>query len=368
METLTAEQSQKMSRLDGWNAFWAFFMILIFTPAWILSTTVEGVGFTTASNLVGGTLMSWGFPHFMAVVMVWPVTILATLIPGSSTWLLGPLLMTMGSYPWLMVIVGALFFFQFEMPYYRHLKNKIDPGCVERAESHIIKQAIIRPRPFAGLMVFLVLFGLSGEIIYGVWGRDAFADDYEGKVYLVNNKHQSFPIDATLRMSFVDPGRFVFDRKPGAYDRSIKLEFSSKSTVDIERLKRLGVSPRMFEGQTQEDQFGYASNLCRIKSSGASKEHRAYTGQFMMNEAASFHYVMEKSDDPSDVACPKKMHMLVSSFNHAQFAIDQINPEWMIVADLERDSRFGWLQRQILHFRLGSNPADVIENHRNTRT
>lgn len=367
METLTAEQGQKMSKLDGWNAAWAFFMILIFTPAFLLSTTVEGVSFHTALNLVGGQLMGWGFPHFMAVVMVWPVTILATLIPGSSTWLLGPLLMSMGSMPWLMVIVGGLFFFQFEMPYYRHLKDKIDPGCIEREESRIIIRAKMRPRPFAGLMVFLVVFGLSGEIIYGVWGRDAFADDFEGKVYLVNSKNQSFPLDATLRMSFIDPGRFVFDRKPGMYNQSIHLEFSSQSAQDIERLKRLGVSSRMFKGQTEEDERGYTSNMCEIKSAGVSKEYRAYTGKYMTGEASSFHYEIGKSYDSGDVDCPKNMHMLIGSFNHVQFAIDRVNPEWMIVADMERDSRFGWLQRQILKYRFGSNPQGVLDHHRNTR-
>lgn len=168
-------------------------------------------------------------------------------------------------------------------------------------------------------------------------------------------------------MSFIDPGRFVFDRKPGVYDQSIKLEFSSTSAVEIGRLKALGVAPRMFEGKTEEDQYGYAANLCRIKKAGVSKSYQAYTGDYLMGEKSSFHYEMDKADDASDVNCPKQMHMLTSSFNHVQFAIDGVNPEWMIVADMERDSRFGWLQRQILHYRFNSNPTDVLDHHRNTR-
>lgn len=345
----TQTVKQKMSNLEGWNAFWALFMVLIFTPAWLLSSSVEGIDWGMSAQLVGYQLSMWGYPGFMVTVMMWPVTILATVIPGSSAWLLGPLLMSMSSMPWVMLIVGGLFFFQFEMPYYRYLKDKLDPGFEARENARIIKQAFIRPRPFAGLMVFLVFFGITGEIVYGFWGRDPIADDYKGKVYLVNNKNQSFALDATLRMSMIAPG-YTLDRKPGVSSRSIELVFSSKSADDVARLKRLGIPDRLFEGS--KERVGYVPNLCVIKGTKVSKQHQDYTGQYQLSEASSYHYEMEKPDGPSEVSCPTNMHMFISSFNHVQFAIDRVNPQWMIVADMERDSRFGWLQRQILHFRF----------------
>lgn len=80
-----AAKKQKLeSKITFYRTGWFLFMVLVFGPAWYLASTVEGVSFSGSLDIISEGLGDLYFPSFLVSLLKYPITILATLIPGSS--------------------------------------------------------------------------------------------------------------------------------------------------------------------------------------------------------------------------------------------------------------------------------------------
>lgn len=65
---------------------WFLFMFFIVTPGFIFASSVEGIEFWEAADTIGYQLYNTlYFPGFIAAALSVPVTVMATLLPGSSS-------------------------------------------------------------------------------------------------------------------------------------------------------------------------------------------------------------------------------------------------------------------------------------------
>jgi hypothetical protein len=95
---------------------WMFLMVIIVAPAFVMASGMEGIGFQEASVFTMTTFQGYGVPHFLAALLSYPVTIVATLIPGTSS-----LAAWAGDWIWqgVGILFLAVFFLNLEPPFYR---------------------------------------------------------------------------------------------------------------------------------------------------------------------------------------------------------------------------------------------------------
>ncbi|MBI6882978.1 hypothetical protein [Pseudomonas putida] len=100
-----------------YRAAWMLLMVLIVTPAFIMASGVEGLSFSEAAHFVDFTLWSMGVPALITGVLAYPITLVATLIPGTSSLavMFGEFFLWKG----LGVVLLLAFFIQLEPPFYR---------------------------------------------------------------------------------------------------------------------------------------------------------------------------------------------------------------------------------------------------------
>lgn len=102
--------------MSTYRAVWMLLMVFIVAPAFMMASGMEGLGFQDSLSLTFNTFHDYGLPQFMTELLVYPVTIVATVIPGTSS------LATMPAdfiWPGLGVIFLVVFFINFEPPFYR---------------------------------------------------------------------------------------------------------------------------------------------------------------------------------------------------------------------------------------------------------
>lgn len=71
--------------MKTYRAVWMLLMVFLMAPAFLMASGMEGVGFQEGASYTFMTLQSYGVPGFLAEWMAYPVTIVATLIPGTSS-------------------------------------------------------------------------------------------------------------------------------------------------------------------------------------------------------------------------------------------------------------------------------------------
>jgi hypothetical protein len=71
--------------MQAYRAIWFFFMILVVFPAFISASYVEGLEFWEAQEVMISRLVStWYYPTFLAHLLAMPITVVATILPGTS--------------------------------------------------------------------------------------------------------------------------------------------------------------------------------------------------------------------------------------------------------------------------------------------
>ena len=344
----------KMAKLDTWRMVWGCFMLFIVFPAWICAAVVEGESLSDSAQLVARMLSDLLYaPHFIAALLCWPVAIVAKLIPASSTWPFMTMLVLGAGFILIPLIVFAIFFGHRLPPYFWKKKFEIDPDWLEKANVGVIKHAAIRSGPFSSLIVFLVISGLIGVafILPGI--RLVVADRWEGKVYLVEKNGKEHPLDATVSLNFIDPG-YIVDVKPGVHQESLAFDFSGN---DLKTLKELGISEKFLHGQSSDAY--YSSNICEIRQASAQSNTQSYysSGSTLIK---NYHFQMNTDYDKD--YCPKLIHLGIESFDNAELAINLKNDKYFLAAHLVRDSRWSFIERQIMRYKFNKNPTKELEN------
>lgn len=102
--------------MSTYRVVWMLVMVFIVVPAFVMASGMEGLAFKEASLYTLSTLDAYGVPRIIGVVIGYPVTILATLLPGTST-----LATLLGDFIWkgLGIVFLTLFFILLEPPFYR---------------------------------------------------------------------------------------------------------------------------------------------------------------------------------------------------------------------------------------------------------
>jgi hypothetical protein len=329
---------------------WFLFMVLMVGPAWYLASTVEGVSFFQAVEIVKEGLYSLYFPGFLVSLAAYPVTVLATLIPGSGAIVLTvvALVFSVGSF-----FIAFVYFALVQPPNYKAMKAKYDPNWETKENAHIVVKPLARPVAFSGFIGFLLLTSVIGEFFFG-YHRTPMADDYKGAVFLVDRNQKKIPMDVTVKVAVIDPGR-VFDRKPGVSERSLHIEFSGK---DLDVLKKLGIDDRLFAGNAGD--LSYSQTTCSASQGTTQKNVPGYLpGTFLLRSD----HIKNLNYDANSVKCPESMHFGMEGYDEAQFAITDISKGYIVVAALERDSRISWIQRMIMHHRYETTSRDFFSTN-----
>lgn len=345
MEVLAAQEKLE-SKILFYRCGWWLFMVLMVGPAWYLASTVEGVGFSKAVEIIRDGLYGLHFPDFLVSLVSYPVTMLATLIPGSSALLfsVAALFVSYGAF-----FFAFLYFALVQPPNYYEMKAKLDPDWQVKEDAQWVVKPLARPVMFSGFIAFLLLTSLAGEVFYG-YNRASVADDYTGTLFLLDRNDKKIPIDVDVKLAVIDPGR-VFDRKPGVGSRSLHIEFDGKNEKAIQALKRLGIDEKLFAENAKN--LPYDNAVCSFTQGTVEKDVRGYTpGTWLVR---SYH-IKNKNETYDLVKCPTSMHFGVVNFDNAQFAIADISKSFIIVADLKRDSRISFIQRMIMKHRYNEDP------------
>lgn len=102
--------------MSTYRVVWMLFLLIIVLPAFVMASGMEGLDFHEAALFTLRTLEAYGLPHLFSVVIGYPVTVVATLLPGTSS-----MMAWVGDFIWkgLGVFFLALFFITFEPPFYR---------------------------------------------------------------------------------------------------------------------------------------------------------------------------------------------------------------------------------------------------------
>jgi hypothetical protein len=69
--------------MTTYKGLWKLFILFIIFPAFIMASNVEGLGFGEAREYIQGGLMEFFLPQAFAWILSFPVTVMATLTPGS---------------------------------------------------------------------------------------------------------------------------------------------------------------------------------------------------------------------------------------------------------------------------------------------
>jgi len=95
---------------------WGVFMLCVVTPAFVLASATELQTLPETAAQALGFLQGWYLPHLLASILAYPVAILATVLPGSST-----LLPFLGEMIWenVGVILLAAALLNVEPPFYK---------------------------------------------------------------------------------------------------------------------------------------------------------------------------------------------------------------------------------------------------------
>lgn len=356
-QVIEATSEKKMDRLKALAAFWAVFMVLIFTPALFCTSAVEGESLSDSFSLVSGVMQSFGAPDFLAYALQVPVALVAKILPVGTSTLLVPALFL--PFDFLVAIVPMLICGLAELPYYRERKTKIDPDWYSKENEGVLVKARVGSYPLSRLFVFLAAVSVVSTIWILPNIRTPIADNWIGKVYIADSTGKLTPIDVKLNLKMFDPG-YVTDRKPGVHGAAMHLEFSGN---DVDKLKALGINDNFIEGRHNERTF-YPNQLCEISKAVSLKDVSPYGRSlpyFIKN------YLMEVSDNiaggyTNDLGCPKTMHFGISSFEEAQFAINGPTEDHYLVAQLERDSRWSWIEKMRISSMFNASPREALEH------
>lgn len=353
--TFEAQQNKKMERLKLYAGLWAVFMAFVFAPALFCTSAIQGENFTTSLDIVAGTLVQFGAPHWLAYVLHVPVTIVATVLPAETSALIMPLLFL---WPLAAVLVPMLICGAAEMPFYREMKSRIDPDWYEKEMEGVIVKASYSSYPFARLVVFLVICSAIA-LWFSPNSRTIIADDFKGQVYIADSSGKLTPIDVLLNIKMYDPG-YIHDRKPEVNNASLRMEFSGG---DVDKLKALGINNNFIEGR-HDDRTYYPSQLCEINKAVVLKDNRSYDSSLAYFKKNYFLHTRDKVGDGyiNDLGCPSVMHFGILDFDNAQFAINGPTNDRYLVAKLKRDSRWGMFERSSLTAKFKANPEATLEH------
>jgi hypothetical protein len=102
--------------MSAYRTIWTLFVILILAPAFINASSVEGLIFSEARIHMVGILMNYLLPESIASILSYPVTALATLLPGTSS-----VSTAFGNFiwPWIGQLVVFLFLITIDPPFYK---------------------------------------------------------------------------------------------------------------------------------------------------------------------------------------------------------------------------------------------------------
>ncbi len=102
--------------MRAYRICWAILMLCVVTPAFFLASATELMTLHETAIQAIVFLQGWYMPNFLASIFAYPVAILATMLPGSST-----LLIFLGEMIWqnLGVILLAAALLNVEPPFYK---------------------------------------------------------------------------------------------------------------------------------------------------------------------------------------------------------------------------------------------------------
>jgi hypothetical protein len=337
-ETAVATEMDKQQKalndkLLRYRASWFVFMALIFAPAWFLASSVEGISFGPAVDVVRDGLEGLYFPRWLSSLVKYPVTALATIIPGSSLSGYWAVYLVFSSFS---VIIFFALFMMVQPPNYRQMQ--MEAGLAPSRSMAF---------SFSTMIGFLLLSSIFGEVVSGYY-RDPLADNYTGSVYLIDKDKKEIPIDAKVKLDLIDPG-YIYDKKPGVRTRSWHIEFSGK---DLPMLKSLGIDEKLFEGNV--DAEGYGSFVCSAGKGTSQHYVPSFLGGAIL--------LISNNYKGTEEHCPKSMWFGLDSFNKGQFAISDISKKYLVAARIERDTRFAWFQRSIMESRYEKDVARFFDN------
>lgn len=321
---------------------WAVFMALVVAPAFVLASSVEGINFNQSLDSVRSSLYGFWLPDFLGYILSFPITIIATIFPASSS-----SLPFAGNMIWsgVGIIATILVFINIAPPFNRD------------------KDSRLRVTRFSRALSILVIYWVCAEILFGFF-RDPIADTYTGNVYLVTNQNGHLvntPLKAKLKLDVVDQG-YVYDRRPGVYGDGVRIEFTGG---DLDILQRYGVPAEMINGDNR--QMTFAEAYCQVNRVGVEKLASFFGGYLtdyrggQTSYAAAFHLDFGKPQ-PGVMNCGK-VHLGVVDFGTMHFAMDDLNPSGYIFTNLNRDSHISPLQKMIMMFRFDRRTMSTDFGH-----
>lgn len=342
-----ALDKEKLDRnITFYRAGWFLFSILVLGPAWFVASSVEGLSFGVAADGVPLLLRdSLFFPEWLGYLLRYPITLVATFIPGSSA-VVFLFLMSIFSYGAL--AVTFIYFGFVQPPNYNAMKTKLDPDWEAKENKNVIQKPVFRAVTFSGFIVFLFLTTLLGEVIFG-YNRDPIADDYVGKVFLIDKKGKKTPINVTVKLTLVDPGR-IYDRKPGYSGRSLRIEFDGEQE-HLKGLPIFGIDPKLLTINSKSIWYGYS--VCPIHKGWTEKDRFGnYIDKYLLR---SYDYKFTRPDDADMVRCPETVHFGMANFDEGELAIPNLAQGYTIAAVLERKSHISFIQRMIMKHRYNKD-------------
>jgi hypothetical protein len=337
--------AKKLKKLDNWRTVWGGFMLFIVLPAWFCAGVVEGETLSDAAGLIFDALVGWFYlPNFLAVIFMWPITILAKLIPASSTWPFVMFLVLGAGFIGIPILVFSTFFGCRFPPYFREMKSKVDPLWEIKENEGVIVHASVRSGPFSSLIVFFVLSGLVGCFLIMPSIRTVIADRWVGKLYVVEPSGRKIQLDAKIQLNFIDPG-YIVDLRPGVKQRTLFFEFSG---TDVALLKKLGIKEEFFQGANRD--VGYSYRGCAIAKGSLSRD----IYEFKLEDPGSYY------GDEKEQRCPKIVRFRVSDFSNAELAVGLPGDKYYLASDLHRDSRWSIIEQGMVGSDFHKNPDKLL--------
>ncbi|MDP9653504.1 UNVERIFIED_ORG: hypothetical protein J2W87_001413 [Pseudomonas putida] len=323
---------KKSSR--SYEGFWFLFTVFVIFPAFIMASNVEGLDFGEARYSIQCGLMEFFMPQSMSWVLSFPVTVMATVIPGTAA-----LSTAFGNFIWSWV--GPLLVGLFLL--------SIAPPFIEKFERDASVSTRRTQKTFTKGLILIIVFLVLAELYYAFY-RDPLADTYTGDVYLVtvkDGRQVNTPLGAKLKLDVVETG-YVYDRRPGVSGSGVRMEFSGEN-LDV--LRKLGVPAPMINHDGRMIPFGDA--YCRTSQVTHQAHADLFGGHQENYKGVEFDYAQafNLKFQGETLNCGE-VHLGVLNFDELQFAMDEINPKGYIFADLKRDSHISWFQRTIMALRF----------------
>lgn len=106
--------------MSAYKGLWILLTVFVIFPAFIMASNVEGLGFGEARYFIQCGLMEFYLPQSMSWVLSFPVTLMATLIPGSAA-----LSTAFGNFiwPWVGPLLVCMFLLTIDPPFYKADEN-----------------------------------------------------------------------------------------------------------------------------------------------------------------------------------------------------------------------------------------------------